>query len=309
MNSGALQHLDAARDARGLSWAAKFVLLALISFMGPRGIFPSQETLAAVTGLSKRKVISSLGELRARAVVHVVRAGRTSTNAYAIDFAVLTALVPLRATAETEVHHVHLAKCTTCNSEVHHVHTAKCSTCTQKDLREKEQREGTKAEPLQLLPVVPSKPSPEAEVWSHYLSVRARWRSGSRATAMSDKARREVKAQLKAGYTVDDLKLAIDGLWDDPFYRTNEYLAITYALRDTNLDKFIAQAKRALRETASLRRSQANTSPSNDVDPGRVSDGTPASRGIGEGNAVLIDPREETRESPPLDFSAFSRGA
>lgn len=296
MKDGPLQHFDAARDARGLSWAAKFVLFVLIAFMGPRGIFPSQETIAAVAGLSKRKVISSLGELRARNVIKVARAGRTATNEYEIDFVALRSLVPPRDARD--VNDVHLATCTPCTSEVNDVHLARCTPCTQKDPSKKEPREGADPEPLQLVPTpatAASKAGPEVEVWDHYQTVRKRWRSRSRLTALGDKDRREIRARLKAGYTIDDLKLAIDGLFASAFHRDGNYLAIEYALRGKSIDGFIDDAERERRQHTAPRPSPANASPSHEVDPSRVPSGGPVPRSIDEPNAPLADPREEPR--------------
>ena len=89
---GPLQHLSPARDASGLSWAAKYVLLLLITYMGPRGIFPSQQTIATAAGLSKRKVWSALTELQGHGVVHADRGGRTKTSSYEIDLATLRSM-------------------------------------------------------------------------------------------------------------------------------------------------------------------------------------------------------------------------
>ncbi len=243
-NDGPLQHLDAARDARGLSWAAKFVLLVLVSFMGPRGIFPSQQTIAAVANLSARTVWSALTELQARGVVRAQRGGRTKTNSYSIDLAALRAL--------SDSHHVRVApdaNRTACESDSQDVRVATRTTCEQKDLREKEPREGTQTLPLVLSPETSeaSKGDDAAEVWSHYLAVRKRWRPKARTTALGDKDRREIKARLKAGYTVADLRLAIDGLFASQFHRDGNYLALTYALRDKSLDKFIAEGTREQR--------------------------------------------------------------
>jgi hypothetical protein len=171
----------------------------------------------------------------------------------------------------------------------------------------KEQNEGAKAEPLQLLPVEPPVATPEAEVWTHYQAVRKRWRKHSRSTALGDKDRREIKARLKGGYTVADLAFAVDGLFASVWHRENERLALTYALRETNIAGFIDAAERERRRLAP-RVAPVDASPSNDVDRGQAFDVSPSPRSLDTANAILVEPGEEPRPCPILDFSPFSRG-
>ena len=54
-----------------------------------------------------------------------------------------------------------------------------------------------------------------------------------------EKREKLIKARLKSGYSVEQLKLAIDGHAKSPFHKNSKFDGIEYSLRETNIDKFI----------------------------------------------------------------------
>lgn len=87
----------------------------------------------------------------------------------------------------------------------------------------------------------------ERAVYEHWIG---RWRSvvqGKRVPDFSPERRRKVQARLAEGYTVDDLKTAIDGMFASPFHRGEgggkRFLDLELACRNSvKTDGFIQDA-------------------------------------------------------------------
>ncbi len=74
------------------------------------------------------------------------------------------------------------------------------------------------------------------EVWEHYVETMKRWRPRRRPTKLRPEDRKTIRKHLDAGLSVDDLKLACEGLFRSRHHigendRSTEYLEIEYALR------------------------------------------------------------------------------
>lgn len=98
------------------------------------------------------------------------------------------------------------------------------------------------------------KPTPADEAYEHWLVERKRFSPRSGRIEMNDKDRKALMAMIKRGRSVDEMKLAFTGHFLSPHHNGSDggtkYLGFTYAIRDGNIDTFIAlgereQAKRA----------------------------------------------------------------
>src|SRR5207302_1087895 len=82
--------------------------------------------------------------------------------------------------------------------------------------------------------------SPEREVFEYWL---ARWRGivhGSRAPALDGKRRRKIRARLAEGFSVEDLKQGIDGLWANAWHVENGRTDIELVCRDaSHVERFM----------------------------------------------------------------------
>lgn len=99
----------------------------------------------------------------------------------------------------------------------------------------------------------PALPDGCAEVFEHFLIAEKRHRPTARRKELPDQDRKLLRAKLKSGMTVDDLKLACDGLFLSPHHtgkndQGTEYLAFHYVMKGNNADTFIALARQRARE-------------------------------------------------------------
>lgn len=146
--------------------------------------------------------------------------------------------------------------------------------------------------------------SPAAEVWSFYRTVLKKWRKHTRTVDLGDRDCREIKARLKAGYTVDDLQLAILGLFASGWHRDNDRLGLTYALREASIAGFIDVGRR---ERSIAPASPAvSVSPLRDVGPSQLAVSAVAPGSRADANAVLSE-RGDAHVYPEFDWSALSR--
>lgn len=87
------------------------------------------------------------------------------------------------------------------------------------------------------------------EIWDHYVVTVKRHRPRKRPTSLTPKDRKTILELLGQGRTVDDLKMAVTGLFLSPHHLgltgEGEYLALEYALRPKNVDTLIARAQDA----------------------------------------------------------------
>ncbi len=86
------------------------------------------------------------------------------------------------------------------------------------------------------IPLSDSRDGRPDEVWSHYVQTMKHHRPRRRPTKLRPKDRKEIRAHLAAGLTVEDLKRACEGLFRSNHHlgqndRSTEYLEIEYALR------------------------------------------------------------------------------
>jgi hypothetical protein len=246
--------LSAVRDARGLTVHEKVALFVLAAHADAQGrCFPSYSRIALACGVSRSTAIKSIATLRARGALEVEHRATprgTTSNVFVLS------LDAVRGMSECDpVSSVNPVSNTDPPSLQYGpggspIRTPLVSnTDPEGDQGRdpmKEPKEAAAVAPLQLLPSTPESGSnsPEGEVWEYFQTVRKRWRSRSRPTALGDKDRREMKARLKAGYSVDDLKLAVDGLFASTWHRENDHLGLTYALREANIARFIDVGER-----------------------------------------------------------------
>lgn len=96
---------------------------------------------------------------------------------------------------------------------------------------------------LTLTPPEPSRDEPR-EVWDHYL---AGWRKnvrGTRPPSWDAKRRKLALARLRE-FSLDDLKLAVDGLWSSGWHIENGFTAFELVLRDRrHVEQFIGRIER-----------------------------------------------------------------
>ncbi len=84
---------------------------------------------------------------------------------------------------------------------------------------------------------------PEREVFEYWLSGWKRIVRGTRVPKLDDNRRRKIKARLREGYTVADLKRAIDGLWASDWHVENKRHDLELVCRDApHVDRFLAEA-------------------------------------------------------------------
>jgi hypothetical protein len=135
-------------------------------------------------------------------------------------------------------------------------------------------------DPVELEPEA-SEPKPRDtrpdEVWEHYVATLKRHRPRRRPTKLLAKDRKAIRAHLDAGLSVDDLRLACEGLFRSPHHlgqndRNSEYLEIEYALRKPST--YIALAEDASpppRSSGTVVRAELReSSPDDFVDPALV---------------------------------------
>lgn len=85
-------------------------------------------------------------------------------------------------------------------------------------------------------------PDPVAQVYEHWRAA-AKARGMRPAKVVGDKDRKRVRDELKRGRTLEDLELAVEGLFlSEHHAKETKWLALEYALRPTNIDGFIAAA-------------------------------------------------------------------
>ena len=99
----------------------------------------------------------------------------------------------------------------------------------------------------------PATPDGCAEVFDHFLAAEKRHRPTARRKELPDQDRKLLRAKLKSGMTVEDLKLACDGLFLSPHHtgkndQGTEYLAFHYVVKGNNADTFIALTRQRARE-------------------------------------------------------------
>ena len=85
-------------------------------------------------------------------------------------------------------------------------------------------------------------------VYDNWLDCRRRHNPKTQKVKISDKDRKALQALLASGRTVDELKLAVEGLFQSPHHlgendRHTPYLAFEFVLRSKNVDAFIALAE------------------------------------------------------------------
>lgn len=79
------------------------------------------------------------------------------------------------------------------------------------------------------------------EVFEHWIAATKR---DPKRTKLTTDRRRKVNARLGEGYTVDDLKAAVDGNMLSDFHVENGYTDLVHALKSgANVDKFSADAR------------------------------------------------------------------
>lgn len=92
------------------------------------------------------------------------------------------------------------------------------------------------------------KPTVADEAYEHWLIERKRFSPRGGRIEMNDKDRKELLAVIKRGRTLDEMKLAFTGHFLSPHHNGTDggtkYLAFKYALRDGNIDTFIALGER-----------------------------------------------------------------
>lgn len=94
---------------------------------------------------------------------------------------------------------------------------------------------------LALAPTDPPRDAPR-ELWQAYLDGWERRVRGSRPPKFTDERRRLAKARLSL-YSVDDLRLAIAGLWASDWHVENGHTSFDLALRDAkHVEQFMAKA-------------------------------------------------------------------
>lgn len=125
-------------------------------------------------------------------------------------------------------------------------------------------RKGTKD--LSVLDPPYCDPDPAAEVYEHWLDCRQAHNPRRQRITISDKDRKALKALLKSGRSVEELKMACEGLFLSPFHlgendRATAYLDFAYVVGRKNIEPFIALAEAARADRESAKRS-------GDVGPG-----------------------------------------
>lgn len=109
------------------------------------------------------------------------------------------------------------------------------------------QQTGTRLSTLPRQPLLTGIPSPEQEVFEHYVDGWHRHVNGIRPPKLNGTRRGHVKARLREGFTVDDLKRAIDGVWTP------------WNLGENNSGKIYATFELVVRNTEQVEKYLANS--------------------------------------------------
>jgi hypothetical protein len=81
------------------------------------------------------------------------------------------------------------------------------------------------------------------EVFDHWVTGWKRVVRGTRTPTLDDKRRGKIRARLREGYTVADLRRAVDGLWESAWHMEKKQWDIELVCRDAaHVDRFIAEA-------------------------------------------------------------------
>ncbi len=97
-------------------------------------------------------------------------------------------------------------------------------------------------------PLLAHMPSPEAEVFQHWVEGWRRTTGGIRTPKLDAKRRAKIRGRLREGFTVKDLKLAVDGLWSSAWHLGENpdgkrYTDIELVCRDTShVERFMGLA-------------------------------------------------------------------
>lgn len=87
----------------------------------------------------------------------------------------------------------------------------------------------------------------EREVFEHWVAGWKRVVRGVRVPKLDDKRRGKIRARLREGFTVDDLKRAVDGLWLSTWHVENKRHDIELVCRDaSHVDDFLLKAGEAI---------------------------------------------------------------
>jgi hypothetical protein len=100
----------------------------------------------------------------------------------------------------------------------------------------------------------PRKP-PERVVYEYWLDGWKRHVRGTRPPVFDDKRRGKIRARFAEGYTVDDLKRAIDGMWASEWHHDHKQWDLTLVCQDaSHVDRFLAEAPEPLRKPRTVPR-------------------------------------------------------
>lgn len=82
-----------------------------------------------------------------------------------------------------------------------------------------------------------------AEIWSAWLERWREHRGTGKPPVLSKERKRQIQARLKDGYSIDDLKLAIDGIWSDSFCLTGGHTRPEVVFRNSGqVELYMAKA-------------------------------------------------------------------
>ncbi len=91
-----------------------------------------------------------------------------------------------------------------------------------------------------------SETPPEIAVFDHWIDGWKREIGGTRPPGPNDKRLGKIRARLAEGFTVDELKLAVDGMWSNDFNVQNHHTDIELVCRDdAHVRRYMAIAEEA----------------------------------------------------------------
>ncbi len=106
--------------------------------------------------------------------------------------------------------------------------------------------------------VGPAMPDRVREIFDHWLACWKRVVGGSNPPKLSDPRRAKIRARLTEGYTVEQVKTAIDAMWGSAFHVENRHYDIDLVCRSsTKLDAFLAKTESAKVPSAPTREVKA----------------------------------------------------
>jgi hypothetical protein len=247
------------RAIRGshVSGHEKAVAMMLSTYASEEGIaFPSLETLADASGFSRATVCRAIDALVAAKWIRKVRQSRTTSNTYQLQVMGSAEVSALPETSPVETSPAASSQAATSPVDTSDVATGdvrglpqRLATSLPETLSTHVTTHVTSHGTPQAVLLTPDqggssngRASEVSAVFDHWTEKQSALTGASRASLKLTKEREKaVKARLRGGKTVDDLKRAVDGCFEIPHNRNGHYTDLELICRtDGHVERYAA---------------------------------------------------------------------